>query len=200
MKKTLPLFMLAAIAACLFTSCATNAATSNEEAAAVMAMAGAQLGQDTDATPKTISAMKSGTFASKDASLTMSIEGPKGGSATFSYSLTGLSPMTFSGSIVYEDFAIEYEGSTFILNGSYNLSMTYTADIGSFSITQDSTGSLAIAKDGGPTKDFAVDTTATSTVSYSESGGVTTIILDTVVTGTINGEAINQSQRISFSA
>lgn len=198
MKKASPLIALAALAACLSLSCAANATASNEEASAVMAMAGAQLGQDAGA--KAIARKELGAIASKDMSLTMVIDGPMGGTATFAYSITGISPMTFSGSITYSDFAIEYEGSTYILNGTYSLTMTYQAGLESFSITQDSEGALAIVKDGGPAKDFAVDTTSTSTVSYSESGGVTAIVLDTVVTGTINGEAINRSEHISFSA
>lgn len=198
MKKALPLIMLAAIAACLFASCAANATASNEEAVAVMAMAGAQLGQDAGA--KAIAEKGLGAIDSKDVNLTMAIDGPKGGTATFAYSLTGISPMTFSGSIAYADFTIEYDNSTYILNGTYNLTMAYEAALESFSITQQSEGMLSIMKDGGPAKEFTVDTTSTSTVSYSESGGVTTIVLDTVVTGAVNGEAINQSEHISFSA
>lgn len=198
MKKASPLIALAALAACLSLSCAANATASNEEASAVMAMAGAQLGQDAGA--KAIARKGLGAIASKDMSLTMVIDGPKGGTATFAYSITGLSPMTFSGSIAYADFAIEYEGATYILNGAYSLTMTYEAGPDSFSIAQGSKGSLSIVKNGGSTKDFAVDTTSTSTVSCSESGGIVTIVLDTVVTGTINGEAINRSEHISFSA
>ncbi|HWR10735.1 MAG TPA: hypothetical protein VN445_02835 [Rectinemataceae bacterium] len=197
MIKKHSLIILAALATCLFLSCASNATASNEEATAVIAMAGGQLGPSVN--ERAISIKTLGDSGARAALYSSSIDGPKGGSAIFSYTLGALSPLTCSGSITYNDFAIEYEGSIYILNGNYNLDMTYAVSGSSVSLTHSSSGNITIIKDGGPAKDFTIDTTSTSTASYVTADGATTIALHTVVTGTVNGESVNFTEDIVYS-
>jgi hypothetical protein len=109
---------------------------------------------------------------SKNRNVSLTVNGPEGRSAVFhlySHSLT-----SYTGTIAFTNFVIEYEEAEYTLNGSYSLDFLgrwRSGDSIGVTLTHVASGTVSIAKGSSAAYDYMVATTTNTTYSMTQNAG-----------------------------